>query len=160
MTLRRFAGRRQHVATFAVVGVVLLVATTIGVHSLFSQAPLWVAASLALYPTLIIAGASVAVAERWAWLRGAPASREPRDDHDADRMVPRWIAWVGDLVSIGLFIWFGDSWDDHWHRVYPSTPSWMFFASIIVLAMLAAVFVEAVLAEIVERMRRARYLAS
>ena len=159
MTLRSFAGRRPHVATFTAVAVALLVATTFGVHSLFSQAPLWVAATVALYPTLIIASASVAVAERWAWLRAAPASGAPRDDRDPDRLAPRWISWIGNLVSIGLFVWFGDSWDNHWHRIYPSTPTWMFDAAIVAFAVLAAVPVEAVLAEIVERVRRKRHLA-
>ena len=160
MTLRRFAGRRPHVATFTAVALVLLAATTVGVHTLVSQAPLWVAATIALYPTLIIASAGVGVAKRWAWLRTEPASREPRDDDDADRMAPRWISWVGNIISIGLFAWFGDSWDDHWHRVYPSTPTWMFYAAIVALSVLATVPVEAVLAEIVERVRRKRCLAS
>ena len=160
MTLRSFAGRRPHIATFTALAVVLLAATTVGVHTLVSQAPLWVAATVALYPTLIIAGAGVATAERWARLRTAPATREPRDEDDADRMAPRWISWVGNIVSIGLFVWFGDSWDDHWHRVYPSTPTWMFYAAIVALAVLAAVPVEAVLAEIVERVRRKRHVAS
>ena len=74
-------------------------------------------------------------------------------------MAPRWISWVGNTVAIGLFAWFGDSWDDHWHRVYPTTPMWMFDAAIVALAVLAAVPVEAVLAEIVERVRHKRYLA-
>lgn len=159
MTLRSFAGRRPHVATFTAVGVVLLAATTFGVHSLFSQAPLWAAATVALYPTVIIASASVAAAERWARRRTAPVTRETRDDHDADHTVPRWISWVGNLLFFGLF-WFGDSWDDHWHRIYPTTPTWMFYATLVALAVLAAVPLEAVLAEIVERVRRKRHLAS
>lgn len=152
MTIRRFASRRQQVATFAVVGTVLFVATTVGVHSLFVVVPPWMAAIVALYPTLFIGCACMAVAERWGWLRAAPTNHD-RHDGDTDRTPPRWVAWTGNVIVFGLFFGFGDSWHNHWHDVYPNAPGWSLDAAILILAVLASILVEAVLVQIVERVR-------
>ena len=152
MTIRRFARRRQHVAAFAVVGTVLLVATSVGVHSLFASIPLWMAIIVALYPTFAMAGAFVAVAKRWGWLRAAPTNHGGHDG-DADSMPLRWVGWAGNVVCFGLFFGFGNSWHDHWHHVYPNAPGWLLDATLLMLAMLAPILVEAVLVEVVERVR-------
>jgi hypothetical protein len=151
VTVAEIPRRRRYFSTVAATGIVLLVATAAGVHLLFSGAPLWMAAVVALVPALVITGACVNMAERWGWMLAVTLSRESRDD--ADRTVLRWVSIVFTLVDGGLFGWFGDSWYDRWRRIYPAPPAWMLYVTIVVLLMLVTLIVEIVLVEIVERVR-------
>jgi hypothetical protein len=72
-----------------------------------------------------------------------------------DSARPR-ISTIAGVLDAGLVGWFGDRWYEHWHHVYPATPGWMLYVTIIALWAIAFVGVEAVMDEGFKLLRHRR----
>jgi hypothetical protein len=146
MTVKGLARRRRHWSTFAAVWIALFAVIIISVHLLQSTAPLWMAAAVAAFPALLITDAGLALADRWGWLPKATVHGRSAHD-DMDCRIPGWAVAVESLVGGGLIGWTGQPWYDHWRHVYPATPGWLLYVTIIALWGIALATGEVVIAQ-------------